>query len=206
MKSMATGDHDKLTTSKGGDLPISGVFLLHDGTFIEMATMDTPTAKNSQAMAHAGPYVPTDQGVNLTAEQQISIATEGDEPPLSFMQNIGHVLRAENTGDHLVLTFSSGTEQTFTRIPASEITLYTFANGRLALTGDRFVLVAGDQSGVVSGYGRYRMSDDTITFMADRWAEATPAKPNIAVDKTVSATLDKAQLKLSDGRTFAIVN
>lgn len=199
--------HDRLITSKGVELPIEGVFLMHDGEFIEQAVMgaplDTPAGKGAEAMAHAGPYEVTAKGVKLTAEQTIAISESGPEP-LSFRPNTLHDLTVENTGDNLKLTFGSGTVQTFSRIPAPDIAVTRFANGRLALTGNRFVLVAGDENAVVSGYGTFKRSGDTLSLMATRWAESTREKANVLSDVTVEATLSATALTLSDGRTFSI--
>ncbi|PEQ13588.1 hypothetical protein B2G71_04455 [Novosphingobium sp. PC22D] len=200
--------HDKLVTSKGKELPIEGVFLMHDGEFLEQAVMgaplDTPAAEGAEAMAHAGPYEVTPEGIKLTAEQTIAISEAAAEP-LSFTPSTHHDITAANTGDNLTLTFGSGTVQTFTRIPASDIAIRRFANGRLALTGNRFVLVAGDASEVVSGYGTFVRSGDKMTLSAKRWAESTKQKARIASDLTVEATLTDTALTLSDGREFPIL-
>lgn len=195
--------HDELVSSGGENIPLAGVFLFQDGIFIQQAVMDTPTAKNSEAMAHTGPYTITDQGVKLTAAPTIAISAT-DDNPLSYRASTEHDLAAENTGDHLTLTFGSGTVQTFTRIPmADNATVYTFGNGRLALSGDRFILVAGDESGVVTGYGTYARDGGKIVFTADRWAESTAKKANIAVDATVEGTFDDSTLKIGE-RTFTV--
>lgn len=199
--------HDRLITSKGVELPIEGVFLMHDGEFLEQAVMgaplDTPAASGAEAMAHAGPYEVTSNGVKLTAEQTIAIAETG-ATPLSFQPNTMHDITAQNTGDNLTLTFGSGTVQTFTRIPATDIEITRLNNGRLALTGDRFVLVAGDENAVVSGYGSFVRRGDKLSLMATRWAESTRQKANIKSDTTVEATLSDTALTLADGRSFAI--
>lgn len=199
--------HDRLITSKGVELPIEGVFLMHDGEFLEQAVMgaplDTPAGDGAEAMAHAGPYEVTDKGVKLTAEQTIAISASGPEP-LSFRPNTYHDLTVENTGDNLTLTFGSGTVQTFTRIPSANIAITRFANGRLALTGNRWVMVAGDANAVVSGYGTFVRNGDKLSLTATRWAESTRQKANVQSDVQVEATLTDTALTLADGRSFAI--
>lgn len=200
--------HDRLISSKGQEIPIDGVFLMHDGQFIEQAVMgaplDTPNAKGAEAMAHSGPYVTTPKGITLTAEQTIAISEAGAEP-LSFQANSVHDITAENTGNNLTLTFGSGTVQTFTRIPASDISIMRFADGRIALTGNRFVLVAGDPNAVVSGFGTFVRNGDKLRLMADRWAESTRQKANVKANVTMDVTLTDSALTLADGRTYPIV-
>ncbi len=190
--------HDELVSSGGDEIPLAGVFLFQDGVFIQQAVMDTPTAKNSEAMAHTGPYTITEKGVQLTAAPTIGISITG-ENPLSYQASTEHDITAQNTGDNLTLTFGSGTVQTFTRIPMSgKATIYNFGNGRLALSDDRFVLVAGNQNDVVTGYGTYTRSGDDIVFSADRWAESTDKKAEIEVDAAVEGTFDDSTLKIGD--------
>ncbi|WP_156840955.1 hypothetical protein [Novosphingobium aquimarinum] len=200
--------HDRLISSKGQEIPIDGVFLMHDGQFIEQAVMgeplDTPAAIGAEAMAHSGPYVTTPKGIKLTAEQTIAISEKGSDP-LSFQANSVHDITAENTGNNLTLTFGSGTVQTFTRIPASDISIKRFANGRMALTGNRFVLVAGDANAVVSGFGTFVRTGNKLRLTADRWAESTRQKADVKANVTMDATLTDSAFTLADGRTYPIL-
>ena len=197
--------HDELITSKGDNLPLTGVFLLHNGAFIQQAVMGNPADSKTEAMAHAGHYTATPIGVDLVAEQTISIAAKGDKP-LSFQRDTKHNLTVDNTGNHLKLVFGSGTVQTFTRIAPGAATIYSFANGQLAFIGDRFVLVAGDADGVVSGFGTFHKSGETLTLDTERWAAATPEKSDIRGTSRITAKFDGTSLVLEGGRQFTVTS
>lgn len=197
-------NHDTLVSSNGKDIPLDGLFLFHDGVFIEQAVMGTPGSPGTEAMAHTGPFTKTAEGVALTAEQQIALAP-ATATASAFRADQHHLLKAENTGDHLTLTFGSGTVQTFTRIPVRHLRAYAFAEGRLVLADTRFLLVAGTPEGSVSGYGLYDRTGDTLTLHAKRWAVSDEASAEIRADALITARFDGTTLDLGDGHRFTVM-
>jgi len=193
--------HDDLITSDGKHIPLNGVFLFHDGVFVEQAVMNDG-AKPS-GMAHAGPYTPTADGVELIAEQTIGLSAD-ETPRLSFRHSTHHVLHVNNSGDKMVLRFGSGTVQTFTRIGSGRATIYNLTDGRFALVDGRFVLVAGNENGVITGYGTYRANGTDYDLRARRWAEGNAEKAIIRSDLTIRVRFDGRALTLSDGRRFQV--
>ncbi len=69
--------------------------------------------------AHAGTYREGRHGIELVAEQTISVSPE-KTPPFSELGRTEHKLSVERLGETLVITFGSGTEQTFRRLGDAE--------------------------------------------------------------------------------------
>ncbi len=196
--------YDGLVTTQGQSLPIDGVFLFEGGVFLQQAVMGDPADPAAEAMAHAGLYTATDKGVDLKAQQTISIS-DGTETPLSFRANTDHQLTVTRSDNNLRLVFGSGTVQTFTRIASGPAKIYTFDNGRLAFIDNRFILVLGDSTEAVSGYGTFTRSGDKLTLNAERWASATGTDADIAANKQIVADFDGNTLIIAPHRSFRIV-
>ena len=196
--------YDGLVTSQGQSLPIDGVFLFEGGVFLQQAVMGDPADSAAEAMAHAGPYTATEKGVDLKAQQTISISGSM-ERPLSFRANTDHQLTVTGSDDNLKLVFGSGTVQTFTRIASGPAEIYTFDNGRLAFIDNRFILVLGDSTEAVSGYGTFTRSGDKLALNAERWASATDTNADIAANKQIVAHFDGNTLPIAPNRSFRII-
>jgi hypothetical protein len=193
-----------LVSSSGNSMPLTGVFLFDDGEFLQQAVFDGADIARQGAMAHSGPYTPTAEGVNLVAEQTISISPD-KTPALSFTPNTKHILKVDRAGDRLTLTFGSGTVQTFQRIGAGEGDVYRFSNGRLALADGHFILVTGDEASTVTGFGRYTRRGDQLDLDVMRWAEASGGQAKVQRDLRTTARFDGRMLTLADGRQFAVL-
>jgi hypothetical protein len=194
-----------LTTSDGQDLPLTGVFLIKDRVFLQQSIFDGEPFELQDAMAHAGPYVDTPLGMDLVAEQTISISPSRSSP-LSFRRNTEHQLTVKRTGDFLSLTFGSGTIQTFERIGPGQGEVYTLQQGRLAFVDGYFILVTGNENGTVTGYGKFEKDNDIYFLKIIRWAETEDSVPTYYRDATIEAKFDGKSLILSDGRKFHIAS
>ena len=194
-----------LTTSDGRDLPLTGVFLIKDRVFLQQGIFDGEPLELQDAMAHAGPYVDTPVGMDLVAEQTISISPSRSSP-LTFRRNTEHQLTVKRTGDSLSLTFGSGTIQTFERIGPGQGELYTLQQGRLAFVDGYFILVTGSDNGTVTGYGKFEKDNDIYSLEIIRWAETEASVPAYYRDVTIEAKFDGKSLILSDGRKFDITS
>lgn len=189
---------------KGEFLPLTGVILFKDGVLLQQSIFDGEPFAKQVAMAHAGSYKAAPPGVHMITEQTISIAP--DKPkPLSFRRAMPHDITAERSGDALKIVFDSGTVQTFKRIGPADGEIYSLANGALAFVDGYFVLVAGDEKSVVSGFGKYTRKGKAYDLQVIRWAEATDTKAVNQRDVKLAATFDGKTFALPDGRKFTVV-
>jgi hypothetical protein len=188
----------------GKNMPLNGVILFKDGWFAQQSIFEGEPFDKQGAMAHAGPFGAGPNGVHMTAEQTISIAP-GKEKPLSFRHDTQHDISIDRSGDEMTIVFSTGTIQKFKRIGPANGRIHKLDKGVLALVDGHFVLVDGDESGVVTGYGTYKQSGASYDLSVTRWAESTPTKSLNKRDFAQKATFDGKQLTLADGRSFKVV-
>jgi hypothetical protein len=189
---------------KKENMPLTGVILFKDGMFAQQSIYDGVPFESQGSMAHAGPFGAGPSGVHMTAEQTISTAP-GKEKPLSFRRDTQHDISVDRSGDEMTIVFASGTVQKFKRIGPANGRIHKLDKGVLALVDGHFVLVDGDEQGVVTGFGTYKQSGTTYDLKATRWAEATPTKAINKRDFAQKATFDGKTLKLADGRSFKVV-
>lgn len=197
--------YTNLTRSDGGDMPLTGIFLFKDGVFLQQSIFDGEPFDEQSAMAHAGPYSSDPDAVHLVAEQTISINPEA-ESPLSFRANTEHELSIDRKGDELTVVFGSGTIQELERIGPGQGEVYSLEDGALAFVDGFFILVQGNESESVSGYGTFKKHhDDILKLKVIRWAEGDNTDASNQRDVTLWATFDGQKLTLADGRTFQVV-
>jgi hypothetical protein len=187
----------------GKSMPLSGVILFKDGMFAQQSIFNGEPFEQQGAMAHAGPFGAGPNGVHMTAEQTISIAP-GKDKPLNFRHDTQHDISVERSGDEMTIVFSTGTIQKFKRIGPANGRIHKLDKGLLALVDGHFVLVDGDEGGVVTGYGTYKQSGTSYDLHVTRWAESTATKALNKRDFVQKATFDGKQLKLADGRSFQV--
>lgn len=188
----------------GQSMPLTGVILYKDGLFAQQSIFDGEPFDAQGAMAHAGPFGAGPKGIHMTAEQTISIAP-GKDPALKFRRDTEHDITVDRAGDTMTIVFGSGTVQKFKRIGPAQGDIYKLQNGVLALVDDHFVLVAGDEQAVVTGYGKFQRKGTAYDLQVIRWSEATPAKAINRRDGSVKATFDGKTFALADGRAFQVV-
>ena len=189
---------------KRENMPLSGVILFKDGIFAQQSIFEGEPFEKQGAMAHAGPFGAGPSGVHMTAEQTISIAP-GEEKPLRFRRDTQHDISVERAGDDMTIVFSTGTVQKFKRIGPANGRIHRLDKGVFALVDNHFLLVQGDEQGVVTGYGTYKQSGSAYDLNVARWSESSPSKATNRRDFALKATFDGKQLRLADGRTFRVV-
>jgi hypothetical protein len=188
----------------GQMMPLTGVILYKDGLFAQQSIFDGEPFDAQGAMAHAGPFGAGPKGIHMTAEQTISTAP-GKDPALKFRRDTQHDITVDRAGDSLTIVFGSGTVQKFKRIGPAQGDIYKLQNGVLALVDNHFVLVAGDEQAVVTGYGKFQRNGTAYDLQVIRWSEATPAKATNRRDGSLKATFDGKTFALADGRAFQVV-
>jgi len=197
-----------LTTSDGTNLPLTGIFLFKDGVFVQQAVFDGGTFDEAGSMAHAGPYraEPATGSVHLVAEQTISIAP-ADSPPLTFQRDTDHDVTVTRTGDDLTLIFGMGTStvQEFSYVGPGDGDIFKLENGALAFVDGYFLLVAGDERSVTTGYGTFEKQDEALSLKVIRWAETDNSKTTNLKDTVINATFDGQSFELEDGRSFPVL-
>ncbi|MEJ8566155.1 hypothetical protein [Elongatibacter sediminis] len=194
-----------LTTSGGNEMPLTGVFLFKDDTFIQHAVFNGEPLEAQGSMAHAGPYQAHAGYVHLVAEQTIS-TSGGENPSLSFQANTEHDVTVDRDGESLSLVFSmgTGTVQDFEWVGPGEGELYQLEDGAFALVDGHFVLVEGDADAIVSGYGTYDRDGENLSLNVILWTDASSEGATNVADVTIEATFDGTTLTLADGRSFKV--
>jgi hypothetical protein len=189
---------------KGEFKPLTGVILFKNGVLAQQSIFDGEPFETQGAMAHAGSYAAGPMGIHMVTEETISIAP-GKPKPLSFRRDMPHDISAVRSGDELVVVFDSGTVQKFARIGPAKGDIYTLKNGVLAFVDGYFILVDGDEKGVVSGYGKYRNKGTAYELDVIRWSEAKGTTAENRRDTKLTATFDGKTFKLADGRAFSVI-
>lgn len=199
-------EYTGLVTRDGQSLPLTGVFLISDDVFLQQSIFNEEPFASAGSMAHVGPYWGGGAGLRLTSTQTLSL-DPGAENPLRSAGEMQHDLKVERDGDDLTLIFGGGTStvQTFSKLgDARDTRLYSLQDGALAFADGHFILVVGDTNSVVSGYGRYTQSDESLELQVIRWAESDGKTVTNLKDITLSANFDESALVLEDGRRFNV--
>ncbi|QIB64137.1 hypothetical protein [Kineobactrum salinum] len=191
-----------LTSSGGQSMPLTGIFLFRDGAFIQQAVFNGEPYFKQGAMAHSGPYSAIEGGVHLVAEQTLSLSPAD---PLSSHGVTEHDLDVTRVDDGLTLVFGSGTVQTLRRIgDASDATIVALEDGMMALVDDHFIVVSGDDSYAVTGYGRYHQAGERYFIDVIRWVETDGKETVSARSAVITAHFDGKSLRLPGGRVLKV--
>ena len=200
-------EYTGLITRDGESLPLTGIFLIADGVFLQQSIFNGEPFAEQGSMAHAGPYWGGGAGLRLTTLQTLSMDPTADAP-LRSAGTLEHDLSVTRDGEQLTLIFSAGegTVQTFRRIgDATDTELYQFAGGALAFADDRFILVIGDEYSAVTGYGAYERDGDTLLLNAVRWAASEGENVINLRDAPISVRFDGRALTLPGGQEFLVI-
>jgi hypothetical protein len=192
-----------LTASDGRDLSLTGIFLFKDGMFLQQSIFNGEPFEEQDAMAHAGPYASSADSVQLVAEQTIAVSPR-DTAALSFLAHTEHDLSVTRSDENLRLVFGSGTVQEFVRIGAGDGEVYELEGGAFSLTDGFFILVHGNESNSVSGFGTFERSGEELTLHIERWTEANRSEARNLRDTVMRAAFDGTSLTLADGRVFRV--
>lgn len=201
-------EYTDLITRDGESLPLTGVFLIKNGIFLQQSIFHGDPFIEQGSMAHAGPYWAGGAGLRLRSNQTLSMDPAGTAP-LSSAGAMEHDLKVTRDGSSLTLQFGGGTStiQTFEQLgEANNARIHNFAGGNLALVDGYFILVIGDESSAVTGYGLYTANGDALTLQAIRWAESDGQSVKNLQDVQLSATLSETMFTLGDGRSFALTD
>lgn len=199
-------EYTGLITSKGESLPLTGVFLIKDGAFLQQAVFNGEPFAEQGSMAHSGAAWAGGAGLRLTANQTLSLSPV-DEERLSSMGKTEHDLKVTRDGDQLTLVFGAGTStvQTFQKISdAGNTRVFTFKDGAMALVDDYFILVSGNKQAAVTGYGTFKQSGNDLTLNVIRWAQSDGKNTRNLQDVTLDTSFDGKVLNLPGGRQLTV--
>lgn len=192
-----------LTPRGQEEFALTGMFVFKDGKFLQQSINDGEPFEAQGAMAHAGTYRDGPAGIEMVAEQTISVSPK-KSPPFSERGKTEHQLAIERSGDELVITFGSGTVQKFRRLGEGVGEIYELEGGMLAFVDGRFLLVAAQDDGVVTGCGAFERQGESYTLEVLRWAEGKGSNVSYHRDETIKASFDGKRLTLSDGTSFQV--
>jgi hypothetical protein len=191
------------TIAPGGEneAALTGLFLFHQGIFVQQAINDGEPFDEQMGQAHTGTYGPAETGFEMVAEIAIGLAPSRG---LSLRRDTEHQISAEHRGEELALTFGSGTVQNFKRVGDGEGEVFSLDDGRLALVDGHFVLVAAREGSVAAGSGSFTREGDSVSFHATRWFSVKGEEITYKKDEDVGAVFDGRTLTLADGTTFNV--
>lgn len=199
-------EYTDLITRDGESLPLTGVFLIKNGIFVQQSIFHGESFAESGSMAHAGPYWSGGAGLMLRSNQTLSMDPTA-EKPLTSAGALEHDLKVTRDDDDLSLVFGGGTStiQTFTRLSAAENTeIFAFENGALALVDGLFILVIGDESQAITGYGGYDKVGDTLHLLATRWAASDGRHVANLREVAIAVLFDGETLTMPSGQRFSV--
>ena len=192
-----------LTPPGQEEFALTGMFVFKDGKFVQQSINNGEPFETQGAMAHAGTYRQGPDGIQMVAEQTISVSPK-KTPPFSERGKTEHELSIERSGDELIVTFGSGTVQTFKRLGDGVGEIHSLEGGMVAFVDGRFLLVVAQDEGVVTGCGTFERKGESYNLEVLRWAEAKGDQVSYRRDETVGATFDGKRLTLSDGASFQV--
>ncbi|HKK23100.1 MAG TPA: hypothetical protein VJ947_05385 [Pseudohaliea sp.] len=197
-----------LVTGDGRSLPLTGIFLFKDGTFLQQSIFNGEPFEAQGAMAHTGPYWPGGAGLRMTSAPTLSLDPAG-ENPLTSIGVLEHDIAVRRDGDTLAIQFGGGTStlQTFRRLgDAADARSYSLTDGALAFADGHFILVSGNAEGAVTGYGSYERDGEVLTLAVIRWSESDGETVRNLRDVTLSARFDGETLALPGGKRLTVVS
>jgi hypothetical protein len=199
-------EYTDLITGEGESLPLTGVFLIKDGIFLQHSIFDGESFAEQGSMAHTGTCWAGGAGLRLTADQTLSMSPIAEER-LSSHGSTEHDLTVSRKGDDLSLVFGAGTStiQTFKKIgDGSDMRFYKFSDGAMTLTNGYFILVSGSVQGAVAGYGKFVQDGDALTLNVIRWSQSDGVNTRNLRDVSLQAYFDGTVLSLPDGKSFHV--
>jgi uncharacterized protein (DUF885 family) len=186
--------YQSLGRPTGGETKLDGLFVFHNGRFVQQSLNLGEPYTRQVAQAHAGTFVVADGKVRLLAEVGLVVNPTADTPLVSSPGK-PHELAVARDGNRLVLTFGSGTVQKFSRVGPAAGRIVPLSNGALALVDGYFILVFEDGSRAVAGSGTYTEKGAALRFVPERWFTVREGKPTYA-KAPVDATLDGMSLRI----------
>lgn len=189
------------TLQSAGQEPVQldGLFLLHQGSFLQQS-INRGRPQQRLGQGHVGTFREGSGEVELTAETGIIVDPSAD-PPYSSRNNSQHQVKSKRDGDHLTLTFGTGTVQTFQRVSlAGPTKIYWLDGGAFGLADQHFILVVDSGARKWSGSGSFSRDGDELVLQTDHWFQIEDGKPSYRSGSRIRASLTADGLVLEGNR------
>jgi hypothetical protein len=186
--------YETLMAARGPISLLSGYFLFKDGYFLQEALSDGEPFDQQLVQGHAGTYT-EGATMKLVAEVQLAV-TPTRKPAVSSSPGRAHQITPTLKGDHLTLTFGSGTVQTFRRVGPGEGDVFLLEHGALALVDARFLIVFEGGGRQIVGAGRAERRGSQLDLVADRWMTARDGEARYHRHVKIDAVLERGELRI----------
>lgn len=195
--------YETLKPKGGEEMSLIGLFLFTDGYFLQQSINDGDPFEQQAGMAHGGTYKTIDNGYEMVAEIGISVMPKG-KAPLSIRRNTEHQIFPQFLGDRLILTFGSGTIQTFRRAEASKSQVIILDKGYLGFAGSYFILVTALENAAIAGSGTFEREGNSLRLHIQRWFSVLDGQVSYLRDQIIDATFDGKTFSIADGPVFQV--
>lgn len=194
----------RIQPAGGGEVAIDGLFLFAGDRFLQQSLNEGKPYDRQLAQAHAGTVRrEADGSLSLAAEVGL-VVDPARARAVELRHGSEHRIQPTRTGDALVLTFGSGTVQTFVRVGNGPGEIVALDRGALALVGGHFILVVENNGRAESGSGTFVREGARLLLKPERWFSIRDGAPRYARGDTIAATLDGRTLRLPDGTAFTV--
>jgi hypothetical protein len=186
--------YETLTGAQGPTSRLSGYFLIKDGYFLQEALIDGEPFDQQLVQGHAGTYT-AGPVLQLVTEVQLSVRPS-ETPVVSSSPGRAHEIMPVLRGNHLTLTFGTGTVQTLRRAGPGQGQIVLLDRGALALVDERFVLVFEESGRQIVGGGLAERRGSRLALTADRWMSARDGSARYQRRVRIDAVLERDELRL----------
>jgi len=182
----------------GPEAEIHGLFLFHDGRFVQQSLNAGEPWDHQLAQAHAGTY--RREGETLVLVSQVGLVVDPTrEPAVENRRDARHEVTVRRSGDSLTLTFGTGTVQKLERVGPGTGRIVLLERGALALVDGVFLLAAETGTRAVGGSGAFEQRDGGLELRGESWFRIDDGKPTYSRGPTVQAVLEPDRLRLPSG-------
>lgn len=194
--------YQTIAAGAGKQVPIDGLFLFHEGRFVQQSLNVGEPFDKQLAQAHAGTYNVNGNALTMFAEVGLVVDPTANAP-VDVRRNSEHHVTIDRDGDRLTLTFSTGTVQKFTRLGPDAGQVYPLDRGALALADGKFLLVAETSNYSVGASGAFEKAGGTLRLRPERWFTVRDGKA-VYARADVNARFDGKTLQLPGAPTINV--
>ena len=196
--------YESISRAGGQNAQIAGLFCFRAGRFVQQSVNVGEPYERQLAQAHAGRYRFAGGKLRLLASEGLVVDPTKD-PPIDSRDATEHEVAPRQSGDRLVLTFDTGTVQTFTRVGPARGDIILLDRGALALVDRRFVLVAEGPDHATSGSGSFERHGQRLRLHAERWLSIRTGRPRYSRDRIIDARLTSSMLTIPGEPAWPVI-
>ena len=206
----------KQIVARGAASPVTGIFIFHEGNFLQTAMHDGEPQAKQMALAYAGSYRVDKTTMQLAVDMEIAMDPSA-YPASHFREGTSYDCKVQLDGDVLTITFPSDVVQVLERVPvmAPPVVSGRFRmakrirsakpqqpSGYWIFSADRFAYVGAikDKNGkavsVMAGEGRFEPANsenfDELVLRFERSFEGL-LKPAYGLEQAVNAKITRTE-------------